>query len=273
MRFPAAGYFLQRYDFFLYCNKKCSYYSGNMCTFAHGNKELKIRVTAMDKSELGHILDHPAGITSAQVEALRRERDEHPYSAPLQVLALMADKMGGTPLWESQQSRVALYMMDAGRLDSLLTAKSQKPTTNNPQPIANSQPKVGDRQWSQQPTVNSQEPTANEGDFDILKEINAYQEVSFKTAPKSVILSNFLEKDGGIRLDEASFEAVPVQELAKKSIQPSGTLETETMAIMLVRQGKIEPAVAIYRKLISKYPEKSSIFAARIAEAESLRKQ
>ena len=233
-----------------------------MCTFAHGNKELKIRVTAMDKSELGHILDHPAGITSAQVEALRRERDEHPYSAPLQVLALIADKMGGTPLWESQQSRVALYMMDAGRLDSLLTAKSQKPTTKSQHAQSVTPPATA--------TKPAEEP---EGDFDILKEINAYQEVSFKTAPKSVILSNFLEKDGGIRLDEAAFESVPVQELAKKSIQPSETLETETMAIMLVRQGKIEPAVAIYRKLISKYPEKSSIFAARIAEAESLRKQ
>lgn len=207
-------------------------------------------------------MDCPSGVTSAQVEALRRERDEYPYSAPLQVLALVADKMGGTPLWESQQSRVALYMMDADRLDDLLRKQPMHKVT-----VTEIKPPVKSVPPATHPVSEA------EGDFDILKEINAYQEVSFKTAPKSVILSNFLEKDGGIRLEDTVFETLPVSELAKKSIQPSQSLETETMAIMLVRQGKIDPAVAIYRKLMSKYPEKSSIFAARIAEAEGLRKQ
>lgn len=196
-------------------------------------------------------MDNPARITSAQLEELRRERDAHPYSAPLQVLTLMADKMGGTPLWESHTARVALYTMDSGHLyRQMETLKPRTGTAPTPQKAA--------------------EPS---GEFDILKEINAYQEVSFKTAPKSVILSNFLEKDGGIRLDGTAFEEVPVQDLAKKSILPDDSLATETMAVMLVRQGKTDAAVAIYKKLISKYPEKSSIFAARISEAESLRKQ
>lgn len=217
----------------------------------------------MEKSDLGNIMDTPSSITAVQLEALRRERDAHPYSAPLQVVSLMADKLGGTPLWETQtKPRVALYMMDAGRLDCLLDGCTRQPAAQEVKP-----PTIRQEPVETAPVVEA------EGEFDILKEINAYQEVSFKTAPKSVILSNFLEKDGGIRLEEMGFEEVSVQELAKKSIQTLEPLETEAMAVMLMRQGKFESAVAIYRKLISKYPEKSSIFAARIEEAQSLREK
>ena len=213
----------------------------------------------MNKEDFGHILDNPAAITADRLEALRHERDQHPYCAPLQVLSLMADKLAGTPLWETQTlPRVALYTMDPRHMESQLNNLST-PTAD---------PSAG-----KQPSQTSHVTAEPEGEFDILKETNAYQEVSFKTAPKSVILSNFLEKDGGISLDADASVEMSVQDLAKKSIQPTESLETETMAIMLARQGKIDPAVAIYRKLISKYPEKSSIFAARIAEAESLRKQ
>jgi hypothetical protein len=101
--------------------------------------------------------------------------------------------------------------------------------------------------------------------FDVLQAINSYQEVSFKTAPKSVILTNFLEKDGGIKLSEEDFEEVPVQELAKKSILANESLESETLALVLEKQGKLAQALAMYEKLMINNPEKSSTFAVRIA--------
>lgn len=207
----------------------------------------------MDKSTFGQMLGTPGAFTSEQLAGLQKVRDEHPYCAPVQVLLLMADKAGNVPLWEVQSlPRVSLYMMDEGWLHEQL--KSQPDGTTKRQVLS---------------AASGGDAAAHE-EYDILKEINAYQEVSFKTAPKSVILSNFLEKDGGIVLDGTAFEDVPVQELAKKSIQFDESLETETMAVMLVKQGKRDKAIAIYKKLISKYPEKSSIFAARIVEAESL---
>ena len=105
--------------------------------------------------------------------------------------------------------------------------------------------------------------------FDILQEINAYQDVSFKTAPKSVILSNFLEKDGGITLDSDAYDAVSVQELAQNSIRPSDSVESETLAVILEKQGKLQQALAMYEKLMVNNPEKSSTFAVRIAELQS----
>lgn len=212
--------------------------------------------SAMDKTVFGRLIDAPGVCTPEEWDALLRARDSHPYSAPLQVLALLADKANGAALWEKQSlPRVAQYMADPSQLYSLLAA--QPKTTAQPRPSRPAAPSPA--------PILSVKPEKSSQEVDILQEINSYQEVSFKTAPKSVILSNFLEKDGGIVLDEKGFEEVSVQELAKKSVQADNTIGTETLAVILEQQGKFEQAVAIYEKLIVKYPEKSSTFALQIA--------
>ncbi len=102
-----------------------------------------------------------------------------------------------------------------------------------------------------------------------MKEINAYQEVSFKTAPKSVILSKFLESGNCTPDDFAAANTASVEDLGKKSVREDDSLDTETLAIVCEKQGKFERAISIYEKLIVKYPEKSSTFAIRIAELKT----
>jgi hypothetical protein len=115
-----------------------------------------------------------------------------------------------------------------------------------------------------------QENDATEQDaFDIMKEINAYQEVSFKTAPKSVILSKFLETGNYNPEDLGESDSIPVEVLGKKSIAADDSLETETLAVVLEKQGKLDRAISVYEKLIVKYPEKSSTFATRISELKN----
>ena len=204
-------------------------------------------------------MDHPCSPSPDEWESLRQERDRHPYSATLQVLSLLADKANGAPLWERQTLPVvSLYVRDAGRLYGQL--KEGVPPMSQPvQPAVAPPPAT-------QPT---EKPMPSTEKFDIMQEINEYQEVSFKTAPKSVILSNFLEKDGGITLDSDTYNDVSVQELAKKSILPSDFLETETLAVILEKQGKLAQAIAVYEKLMVNNPEKSSTFAVRIAELKA----
>ena len=217
----------------------------------------------MDKNAFGRLLDNPSSLTPEEWEELRRERDRYPFSAPLQYLMLVADKVNGAPLWEKQSlPRVALYFQDPDKLYTLLESASMAQSAPKASPV----PQV--------PSVPAQPMTepATEPDapFDILQEINSYQEISFKTAPKSVILTNFLEKDGGIRLDEESADPIPVQELAKKSIANSNSLESETLAIVLEKQGKYAQALAMYEKLMVNNPEKSSTFAIRIVALREL---
>lgn len=216
----------------------------------------------MDKNSFAQMMNRPGRLSPEEWDELHRERDRYPFSAPLQVLSLLADKAGGAPLWERQAlPYVSLYVSDVEWLYAQLEALDRPAVVP---PVA-------------QPTAQAEAvPARQAGEerqlppgFDILQEINAYQDVSFKTAPKSVILSNFLEKDGGITLDSDAYDAVSVQELAQNSIRPSDSVESETLAVILEKQGKLQQALAMYEKLMVNNPEKSSTFAVRIAELQS----
>lgn len=213
----------------------------------------------MDKNSFGRMMDNPWRLTSEEWEELRRERDRYPFCAPLQVVSLMADKAGGAVLWEKQALPVvSLYVQDVERLHERLEKGAE--TLDGREAVA-AEPKREERQEVKE---HRREEPLPEG-YDVLQEINAYQDVSFKTAPKSVILSNFLEKDGGIMADFDSYSDVSVQELAKNSLRPSDSFESETLAVILEKQGKLQQALEMYEKLLVNNPEKSSIFAVRIA--------
>ena len=223
----------------------------------------------MDKNVFGRLLDHPGRLTPEEWDELRRERDRYPFSAPLQVLSLLADKANGAALWEQQAlPRVVLYMQDVDRLyeqmvEPVDVAAPVAKEEARPHPVT--------EKVAESPVPSPQnDRDVEDGPFDVLQAINSYQEVSFKTAPKSVILSNFLEKDGGIELSEGGFSEVSIQELGKKSLAADGLLETETLAIVLERQGKYAQALAMYEKLMLNNPEKSSTFAVRIAALKTL---
>lgn len=217
----------------------------------------------MDRNDFGKLMDNPSSLSSEQWGELCRERDQYPFCAPLQILSLMADKMSGAPLWESQSlPRVELYMMDVACVQRQLASLDRAPA---PASVPASAPAPASA-----PQAAAPAPESSDDQFDILKAINDYQEVSFKTAPKSVILTNFLEKDGGITLSDDAPESVSVQELAKNSIRSDESVGTETLAVILERQGKIEKALAVYEKLMVKNPEKSSIFALQIARLRAL---
>ena len=59
-------------------------------------------------------------------------------------------------------------------------------------------------------------------------------------------------------------------DLASESSRINENLVSENLAIILTKQGKINKAIEIYRKLILKYPEKTSYFASRIESLEKI---
>lgn len=210
----------------------------------------------MDKNSFGKLLDNLGTIGADAWAELRRELERYPFCAPLQVLSLMADKASAAPLWEKRSlPRVSLYCQDVDILHRHLDSMAQ--------PLA--RPASLDSAAS---LVDGDAVSSPEA-FDVLQAINSYQEVSFKTAPKSVILSKFLENDAGLVPTDNDFEDVSVQELAKKSVAVNETLESETLAVILEKQGKFAQSLAMYEKLLVNNPEKSSIFAVRIAELKS----
>ena len=90
------------------------------------------------------------------------------------------------------------------------------------------------------------------------------------TAPKSVILSKFLQVGPENDNAQAPEEVQKKDYSDKKSLTANVSLGTETLAVILEKQGRYDKALAIYKNLLSNNPEKSSIFAPRIQKLESL---
>ena len=190
----------------------------------------------MDKKQFIDMISAPTRFSSQDRGWLKAQLAKYPYSSVVATLALLADHAHGFDTPEERRA-VALSISNPEVLDTLLANAS---------------------------SGSAAAPVADDPSFDILSEINTFQEVSFKTAPKSVILSNFLQVDPSEEENEASQDARNRDINDKKSLTPDVSLGTETLAVILEKQGRYDKALAIYKNLLARNPEKSSIFAPRI---------
>ena len=85
------------------------------------------------------------------------------------------------------------------------------------------------------------------------------------------IIEKFIAEDPRIDIKQkAAAESEQKQEdLAEKSLKAPDTFTTETMANLMLKQGKTKKAIDIYQKLSLKFPEKSAYFASQIEKVKS----
>jgi hypothetical protein len=193
----------------------------------------------MDKKQFVEMVGNPTRFSSQDRGWLHAVQARYPHSSVLDVLALLADHAYDYDTPEQRRATM-LAMCDSTKLDAML-GKAVNVTEN--------------------------------ASYDIFNEINTFQEVSFKTAPKSVILSNFLQASPAEDVKKVQSEPQPVVHDDKKSIEPDEFLGTETLAVILEKQGRLEQALAIYKNLLAHNPEKSSNFAPQIERLETLLKK
>ncbi len=193
----------------------------------------------MDKKQFVEMVGNPTRFSSQDRGWLHAVQARYPHSSVLDVLALLADHAYDYDTPEQRRATM-LAMCDSTKLDAML-GKAVNVTEN--------------------------------ASYDIFNEINTFQEVSFKTAPKSVILSNFLQASPAEDVKKVQSEPQPVVHDDKKSIDPDEFLGTETLAVILEKQGRLEQALAIYKNLLAHNPEKSSNFAPQIERLETLLKK
>lgn len=121
-----------------------------------------------------------------------------------------------------------------------------------------------------------------EKDLELDTKVNEYfiAEISQKKEPAPVasadkkstqeeIIEKFIQEQPSIGSIRKELEKTPdeiTKDLSEKSTKFGDDLVSENLAIILLKQGKKDRALDIYRKLIWKLPQKKAYFAARIEE-------
>lgn len=90
---------------------------------------------------------------------------------------------------------------------------------------------------------------------------------SKKKPSEKKIIDSFIMSDIRIRPKQEP-ENTPKEDLSKKSTELPSNLISENLAKIFEKQGKTPKAIAIYKELILKYPDKKSYFAQKITELE-----
>lgn len=199
----------------------------------------------------------PTVFTYQDKVEIQEERVRAPYSSLLQVMDLLSEKACGV-MGGGTEARVALYLSPSQSIEAMLAAVKLKEERVMPATV---EPKKEEKK--------EEKRKEDAAEVDILQEINDYQEISLKTAPKSVILDKFLEVTPRRDEDMEDDGEESLAEMGKKSIQPNKGLETETLATILERQGRYDKAIVVYVNLMAREPEKKEKYEARIAELKN----
>ncbi len=80
------------------------------------------------------------------------------------------------------------------------------------------------------------------------------------------IIDRFLKENPRISSPKEPVAASDTPEIIDNSVEEDNDLVSETLADILLKQGKTQKALGIYEKLCLKYPEKSSYFAEKIEQ-------
>ena len=109
------------------------------------------------------------------------------------------------------------------------------------------------------------------GQLDETQERKKEKPLSEKKKNQIQIIEKFIQNEPQLdreRMAQAEGN-VDIEDLADKSILKEEAFETETLAELMAKQGKLKKAESIYKKLSLKFPEKSTYFATQIEKLKS----
>ena len=212
----------------------------------------------LEKAVFDSKLADATGFTLQEKLDIQNFKARHPYCALLQMLDLLSDKAANIYDWEPRFLHCVSLHLPAPQTLAAKLASVRPTDISTP---ADLQLK---KQIEAAKNACCADTEEDDDTIDILNEINAFQDISLKTAPRSVLLERLRDNGMGTA---APTPVTPeeVTQLGKQSLQANEGIETETLALILEKQGKLEKAVSVYDHLRAKQPDKAAEYTERIA--------
>ena len=180
---------------------------------------------------------------SKSVVFLKKMVDNYPYCQPARMLLTKALMQGNKSFFEYQRNIASAIAPDRRVFNDFL---------NDHHPLLRKKDKTG-----AQITLETQD---EQQVLDKPDEAEA-PTIAERKRRQQEIIDRFLEQNPRI---EARGKDIPEGDIAAESIEYKPGVASETLAEILLRQGKKQEAAMIYNKLSLMFPEKSSYFAKKL---------
>jgi tetratricopeptide (TPR) repeat protein len=218
----------------------------------------------MQAEQVLSIIKHPKKIDTTEAQELRKLLHQYPYFQL--ACTLIAKSLYDQDATKAQQAiqLAAVYATDRNYLKLLLEDKLTYTSFEEATASNEVAQEVSATYTPTQPT----QAAPPQIDF-----INSYiSNISIKeekriTKEKSLeqlnIIENFIKKGSKFKpltIKDLSLEEAHI-DLTKESITLHDSLLTESLAQVMLKQGKFERAIEIYKRLQLKFPEKGSYFS------------
>ncbi|XWN34768.1 MAG: DUF2486 family protein [Roseivirga sp.] len=218
----------------------------------------------MQAERLIKLLQKPHEITSEDVTDLQNLLQQCPSFQAAYALIAKAAYDKDQPSVGQEVQTAAIYATDRAHLKALL---EDAPPFSAPEPIPT----------PAAPVLAAPAPPVEAYDF-----INGYISTISQRAERKItkkesldqlnIIQAFIQKDA--RFKPQSTQKMPMEasqaDLTQESTTFHDDLATESLAQVLVQQGKVQRALAVYNQLMLKFPEKRTYFATLIEELKSV---